>query len=167
MRIHLRRVLLASICVFLSCSRAPVRAADQAPARAEAIPIVWGGDTVFRKESDAIEWGGHEYRLIKIAAIRFELDKKTGGMRAAATAGITTFDRVDYDVSIAVFDAADELLGVARVQCPIERLWVTKVMLESRKLEFDFGQSLDYARATKFKMAISKRPIMTPAHWQK
>ncbi len=37
------------------------------------------------------------------------------------SSAVMTFDKVDYDISVALFDAAGELHGVARAPCPVRR----------------------------------------------
>ena len=62
-------------------------------------------------QSAGVEWHGNTYHLVSIGSIQFELDKQTSRLKAEIKAGVTGFDNVDYDVSVAVFDATGRLLG--------------------------------------------------------
>src|SRR4051794_5043016 len=75
-------------------------------------------------QSDGVEWKGFSYHLVSLGSVRFHLDEKTEHLSAEIQAGVTTFDEVDYNISAAVFDAEDRMLGVARAQCHVQREWL-------------------------------------------
>ncbi len=82
--------------------------------------------------------------------------------------GLTEFDDVDYDISGAVFDAAGQLLGSARAQCKVQRMWAGGgVERGARTITLDFGVSLDYAHASAFAVSVSNRRVLAPDAWQK
>jgi uncharacterized protein YjbI with pentapeptide repeats len=117
-------------------------------------------------QSDGVEWHGRTYRLVELGSIRFQLDKKAGHLQASANATMTAFDRVDYDVGVAVFDGKGQLLGIARCPCSVPRVWMSRILAICQTIKFDFGISLDYERAASFKVAISKRRVLTPEQWK-
>jgi hypothetical protein len=82
-------------------------------------------------------------------------------------AGLIGFDNVDYDISGAVFDAAGQMLGTARAQCKVHRVWAGKVKMTAQTIRLDFGVSLDYACAAAFALSVSNRKVFTPDEWQK
>ena len=88
-------------------------------------------------------------------------------LKADIQAGVTGFDDVDYDISGAVFDAAGQMLGTARAQCKVKRIWAGNVGMMAQTIRLDFGVSLDYTRAAAFSVSISNRKVLTPDEWQK
>jgi hypothetical protein len=118
-------------------------------------------------ESDGIEWKGYSYHLVRLGSIRFGIDKNNEHLTAEIQAGITSFDDIDYDISAAVFNATGQMLGVARTQCHVDRLWLGNVLTTSQTIALDFGRSLNYANASAFMLTVSKRKVLTPNEWQK
>jgi hypothetical protein len=118
-------------------------------------------------QSEAVEWKGYAYHLVKLGSVRFNLDKKTDHLTADIKAGVTSFDNVDYDISAAVFDTTGRMLGAARAECHVQREWLGRVLTSSETISLDFGRSLDYASATGFMLSVSKRKVLTPEDWQK
>ena len=100
-----------------------------------------------------------------LGSIRFDLDKNDF-LKADIQAGLTGFDDVDYDISAAVFDAAGQMLGTARAQCRVKRMWAGTVRMTAQTIRLDFGVSLDYTRAAAFAVSVSKRKVLTPDKWQ-
>ena len=74
---------------------------------------------------------------------------------------------MDYDVSVAVFDATGKLLGAARSRCDVRRMWAGKMAQIAATIGLDFGVSLDYEHAAAFMVSISKRKVLTPDEWMK
>jgi len=88
-------------------------------------------------------------------------------LKADIQAGVTGFDDVDYDISGAVFDAAGQMLGTARAQCKVKRMWAGNVFMSPQTIRLDFGVSLDYTRAAAFAVSVSNRKVLTPDEWEK
>jgi hypothetical protein len=59
------------------------------------------------------------------------------------------------------------MLGSARAQCKVERMWVGEVRVSAQTIRLDFGVSLDYTRAGFFMVSISNRKVLTPDEWKK
>ena len=59
------------------------------------------------------------------------------------------------------------MLGSARAQCKVRRMWAGGVKTMAQTITLDFGVSLDYARALAFVVSISNRKVLTPDEWQK
>ena len=133
---------------------------------ASALHLTFGVSIPLAVQSAGVEWNGTIYHLVKLDSIRFDLDS-TDHLKAYIQAEVTTFDDVNYDVSAAVFDAAGQLLGTARTQCKVERIWLGDVLHSARTIGTDFGVSLDYPRATTFMISVSKRKVLAPEEWQK
>ena len=136
----------------------------QPAALPSALPLALGKPAPVVAESAGVEWNGNTYHLVKLDSIRFDLDN-TNRLTAEIQAEVTSFDEVAYDISGAVFDAAGNLLGTARAQCRLERMWLGRVMHSPRTIGLDFGISLDYPRATAFMLGVSKRKVLTPDQW--
>jgi len=117
-------------------------------------------------QSPGVPWKGYTYHLVQLGSIKFKLENGDS-LKAEIQAGVTTFDKVDYDISGAVFDTAGQLLGTARAQCKVDRTWLGNVLHMQQTVTLDFGLSLDYARAAAFVVSISKRRVLTPDDWQK
>jgi hypothetical protein len=116
-------------------------------------------------QSAGVAWKGNTFQLVRLGSIKFELDTNDS-LKADIQAGVTGFDNVDYDVSGAVFDAAGQLLGSARAQCKVQRMWAGDVEVTAQTIRLDFGVSLDYARAASFMVSVSKRKVLTPDEWE-
>jgi hypothetical protein len=117
-------------------------------------------------QSAGVEWKGTTFHLVGFHSITFGLDK-SDHLTAELQGGVTGFDNVDYDINGAVFDAAGQLLGSARAQCKVQRLWAGNVLSAAQTITLDFGVSLDYVRATAFAVSISNRKVLIPDDWQK
>jgi hypothetical protein len=131
------------------------------------IPFNLGRPISLAVQSAGVEWRGNTYHLVGLGSIQFELDKQTSHLKADIKAGITGFDNVDYDVSVAVFDAAGKLLGAARSRCDVRTMWAGTVAIGAETISMDFGVSLDYAQAATFMVSISNRKVLTPEQWPK
>jgi hypothetical protein len=130
------------------------------------IPLTMGASIPLAVQSAGVEWKGNTFHLVRLGSICFDLDKSSR-LTAEIQAGVTMFDDVDYDISGAVFDAAGQLLGSARAQCKVQRMWAGTVFSMAQTIRLDFGISLDYARAAAFAVSISNRKVLTPDEWQK
>ena len=146
-------------------SKANAPAPESRTARVLALEL--GRKLPLAVRSHPVEWRTNTYHLVSLGTIQFELDPATGRLKAEIFGSVTTFDNVKYDVSAAVFDAQGTLLGTARTECAVERTWLGKVLTMQQTLTLDFGESLDYAKATGFMVNISRRAVVTPDAWQK
>jgi hypothetical protein len=141
--------------------------AGQSPLSTSTRPAVeWDRKIPLTIQSSGVEWGGHTYHLVRANAIQFDLNKDTGHLKAELQVSVTSFDQVDYEIGAALFGAEGELLGVAKTQCKIDRLWLGRVLHTDRTLLLDFGESLAYANARTFMLSISERKVLTPSDWQ-
>jgi hypothetical protein len=130
------------------------------------IRLKQGSSIPLAVQSAGVEWKGDTFHLVQLGSIRFDLDK-SDRLTAEIQGGVTMFDDVDYDISGVVFDAAGQLLGSARAQCKVRRMWAGGVETMAQTITLDFGVSLDYARAAAFAVGISNRKVLTPDDWQK
>jgi hypothetical protein len=130
------------------------------------VPLELGSSIPLAVQSPGVAWKGNTYHLVNLGSVRFDLDQ-SDCLKADIQAGLTSFDNVDYDISGAVFDAAGQMLGSARAQCKVERLWLGGVKRTGRTIRLDFGVSLDYRRAAAFVVSVSNRKVLTPDDWQK
>jgi hypothetical protein len=130
------------------------------------IPLKWGSSIPLAFQSADVKWKGNTLHLVGFNAITFDLDQ-SDRLKAELQGGVTGFDNVDYDISGAVFDAAGQLLGSARAQCKVQRLWAGDVFTMAQTITLDFGVSLDYARAAAFAVSISNRKVLTLDDCQK
>jgi hypothetical protein len=130
------------------------------------VPLKLGSPIPLAVQSPGVAWRGDTYRLVRLGSITFDLDRNDS-LKADIQAGLTEFDDVDYDVSGAVFDAAGQMLGTARAQCKVHRVWAGGVERRAQTIRLDFGVSLDYARAASFAVSVSNRKVLTPDEWKK
>jgi hypothetical protein len=133
---------------------------------AGVVTLKFGTSIPLSVQSAGVEWKGHTFHLVSLGSIKFDLDKNNR-LKADIQAGVTEFDDVDYDISAAVLDAAGQLLGTARTQCKVQRVWAGNVLHSPRTITLDFGESSDYPRAAGFAVSISNRKVLTPDDWQK
>lgn len=130
------------------------------------IPWKLGSSIPLAVQSAGVAWRGDTYHLVRLGSITFDLDKNAC-LKADIQAGVTEFDNIDYDISGAVFDAAGQLLGSARAQCKVQRMWAGEVEVSAQTIRLDFGVSLDYTRAASFMVSVSNRKVLTPDEWEK
>ena len=129
---------------------------------ARSWPLEWNRTIPLQLESTDVAVDGTLRHLVHLGSIRFELDPASHRLTAIVPAGLTCSDNVEHELSAAVLDEAGELLGTARVTCRVETLILGRVVTASRKLELDFRTSLDYPRASRFALSISKARIANP-----
>ena len=127
-------------------------------------PLKLGSPIPLAIQSPGVAWKGNTFQLVRLGSIRFDLDK-SDSLKADIQAGLTEFDNVDYDVSGAVFDGAGQMLGTARAQCKVQRMWAGTVRMTAQTIRLDFGVSLDYTRAASFAVSVSNRKVLTPDEW--
>ena len=166
-RVPMLCIALIGVCLITSNGQPQSQKVDQQAKEERLIPLKFETLIPLSIQSDGVEWKGNVYHLLGLGSIQFALDKGSDHLTANIKAGTTSFDDVDYDISGAVFDAAGKMLGVARAQCHVERLWIGKVLMSSQTITLDFGRSLDYPDATAFMLTVSKRKVLTPDDWQK
>src|SRR5689334_20449421 len=166
-RISLLSIALVGICLISSNGQPQSQKSEQPASGDHLIPLKFGTSIPLSIQSDGVEWKGHVYHLLGLGSIEFALEKGSDHLTAVIKAGTTSFDDVDYDISVAVFDAAGRMLGVARAQCHVDRTWLGRVLMSSETIKLDFGRSLDYSNATGFMLTVSKRRVLTPDDWQK
>ena len=130
------------------------------------VPLKLGSPIPLAIQSPGVAWKGNTFHLVRLGSITFDLDKNDS-LKADIQAGVTSFDDVDYDISGAVFDAAGHMLGTARAQCKVQRMWAGEVEVSAQTIRLDFGVSLDYTRAAAFAVSVSNRKVLTPDEWQK
>jgi hypothetical protein len=130
------------------------------------VPLKLGASIPLSVQSAGVTWKGNTFHLVHLGSIRFDLDKGDC-LKATIQAGVTEFDNVDYDISAAVFDASGQMLGSARAQCKVQRMWAGNVWRTGRTITLDFGVSLDYTRAAAFAVSVSNRRVLTPDDWQR
>jgi hypothetical protein len=138
----------------------------------EALPpsamqrVVLDAPLLLTVKSQDVRWRGHVYNLVHIGKAKFHLDSRSH-LTAQLSGSITTFDKVEHEIHAAVFDGKGRLLGTAKAACPVERVWVSKVLTETREWPLDFGTSLAYANARSFTLTINEQKVLTPEDWQK
>lgn len=159
---------IVSVLVFAGSARSQSAAKSQESTPARTISFDLGRSIPLKVQSSSVAWAGRTLHLLTLSSIRFELDKQANHLKAEIQAEVMSFDTVDYDINVAVFDTAGELLGTARTQCQLQRSWKGTFMYGSKRtVSLDFGISLDYPRATSFMVSISNRKVLTPDEWQK
>ena len=130
------------------------------------IPLKLGSAISLSAQSAGVTWRGHTFHLVSLGSTTFNLDTNDC-LKAEIKGGVACFDDVDYDISCAVFDTAGQLLGTARAQCNVRRVWAGNMRLRAETITLDFGTSLDYKRADHFLVSISNRKVLTPDQWPK
>lgn len=142
----------------------PEQTERRAVAVTNLVPLKLGSPIPLAVRSAGVAWKGNTVHLVRLGSITFDLDKNDC-LKADIQAGVTEFDNVDYDISAAVFDAAGQMLGTARAQCKVQRMWLGEVRTTAQTIRLDFGVSLDYTRAAAFAVSVSNRKVLTPDEW--
>ena len=130
------------------------------------VPLKLGASIPLSVQSAGVTWKGYTYHLVNLGSIKSCLDKNEC-LKADIQAGVTLFDNVNYDISAAVFDDAGQMLGSARAQCEVQRIWTGNVKSTARTITLDFGVSSDYTRAATCAVSVSNRKVLTPDDWQR
>lgn len=131
----------------------------------EAIAIDFAQPTHLAIMSPGVAWRGHAHHLLTLGRASFDIDQESR-LTATIDAAVLTFDDVTYDVHAAVFDGDGRLLGTARVECDIDRVWLRTYLTTWETLALDFGVSANYDEARWAAFAISERTVLTPDDWQ-
>jgi hypothetical protein len=131
-----------------------------------AIPFALDRPIQVDLKSRAVAWKGQTYHLVRLGQAQFQLSPEFR-LTASLKGGILTFDKVDYDLSAAVFGATGELLGTARTTIPVERVWLGHLLTMSIQPRLDFGISQAYREARSFALSLSERRVLTPDEWQR
>lgn len=160
-----RRKALASLAGLTGAVAVPAAAEGAAP----VIPGAYRFTATSREipvsvSSHPVRWRDQDYRLVHIAEAQFSISA-TGRLTGIVSAGVNTFDNVDYDVHCAVFDAQGRLLGTASTVCSVPRIWVGTLGVSPVKLQLDFGVSEAYKRGEWFTLGITERKVLTPDQW--
>jgi hypothetical protein len=138
---------------------------------APPVPGAWevyrtGKPIPLRVSSAPVHWRGSDYVLVQIGEASFHTSP-LGRVTALLSAGVLTFDNVEYEVHAALFDQGGKLLGTAQTLCPVTRIWAGVPGITSRKLTLDFGISKAYERAAWFTVSATEPEVLTPDQWQK
>lgn len=155
---------LIGLSLHLTASGDP--AAAKPASTAIPTPLVFEKTIPLSVHSPDITWRSNTFHLVSLGTIQFQRDK-SGRLTADISAQVSTFDKVTYEISGAVFDNEGQLLGTAKTQCPVERIWLGRLLTTGKRLTLDFGDSLDYERATGFLLSVSRQKVLTPDDWQK
>lgn len=161
-------LLLASLGGLLVASQ---EAATQPPPPINRAPV---GSFDFRFDksldmdvkSPGVKWGGNTHHLVRLGRAQFSLSTLSR-LTASIDGSVNTFDDVDYDVHVAVFNAQGQLIGTGRTVCSVSRIWAGATGLTPRTLHVDFGVNRDYSQAKYFSVAINNAKVLTPDQWQK
>ncbi len=159
----------ASCLVFVSQEAATQPPAQNGMARlapAGSYALLWDKPLEIDVKSPGVKWADHTYHLVRLGRAQFHLSALSR-LTATFNAGTNTFDNVDYDVHVAIFDAQGKLLGTGKTICSVSRIWAGRSGLTSKTLEVDFGVNRDYSQAEFFSVAISNSQVLTPDQWQK
>lgn len=142
------------------------RAAGEPPVPGAWEVLLTGKTIPIRVSSAPVRWKGSDYRLVQIGEVSFHRSA-LGRVTALLSAGVLTFDNVEYEIHSALFDQAGKLLGTAHTLCPVTRVWAGLPGTTPEKLSLDFGISKAYERAEWFTVSITEREVLTPDQWQK
>jgi hypothetical protein len=137
------------------------------PIAPNTLPLEFDKPIALSVQSAGVSWRVTTYHLVSLNQIQFSHDRDAGRVTAKIRAAVVTFDRVDYEVSGAVFGPAGRLLAVAKTTCTVERNWIGKPLHMRKDLSLDFGSSLDFAVAERFSLAINRRTVRTPDQWER
>ncbi|MCA9127630.1 MAG: hypothetical protein KDB22_11115 [Planctomycetales bacterium] len=120
----------------------------------------------FNLNSATKRWKEDDVVLVRLGEITFSYAPDTRALDAKLVGTILTFDKVDYDISVVVFDKNDRMLGAAKGVCEVPRVWYGRCGLQSITIDLDFGSSNAFRDAKSFRASISDRDVLTPDDWQ-
>jgi hypothetical protein len=112
-------------------------------------------------QSSPIKVNNNDLHIISVGRGTFRLDKQSR-LTATLFAAVTQYARIEYWISVAVFDAAGKLLGTAGHKEAVQyiRLGVIPTMLPN--IALDFGISKAFKDAAFVAVAISERDVPKP-----
>jgi hypothetical protein len=127
-----------------------------------AIPLKLGARVPLAASSSPVRVNAVDMHLLTVSAAVFTLDAASR-LTAVLKAAVTEYAKMDYWVSVAVFDATGHLLGAVTQKETVEyeRLRAIPTML--REIKLDFGISNAFSRAALVAIAISERDVPHPA----
>lgn len=99
--------------------------------------------------------------LVSLGTGRLTLDD-AGRLKARIRAAITQYAKIDYWISLAVFDKQHTFLGAATHKEAIQYIRLGSMPTTLQELEFDFGISNTYKSVAHLAVAISDRDVPKP-----
>lgn len=150
-----RRTALTGIAAFTAAAAIPARApAADVPSLPGLKPLEFGKKVKAGATSTPVKWGNGELHIIYISGATFSL-ADDHRLTAKMNTAITPYNKVDYTISVAVFDADGELLGVARHTQSVEYIRISVLPTFLSEFDVDFGISKAFQRAAYFAISIS------------
>ncbi len=126
-----------------------------------AIELTLGQKLKIGVQSAAVKVNETDLHLVSIGTGTFQLDEDSR-LTAILKAAVAQYAKVDYWISVAVFDAAGKLLGTAGHKEPVEYIRLGKMPTLLRDIKLDFGISKTFKDAAAVVVAISDRDVPAP-----
>ncbi len=105
--------------------------------------------------------GDFKLSIIHLGTCSLTLDDH-GHLKAKVKAGIAQYAKVEYWISLAVFNSKDEFLGAATHKELVQFIRLGRIPTHLPELEFDFGISNSYKSVARLAVAISERDVPKP-----
>lgn len=123
--------------------------------------ITPNSETKLAAQSTAILVGDSKFNLISLGSCSLTLDDQ-GHLTALVKAAVTQYAKVDYWISLAVFDDKLGFLGAATHKEAIQYIRRGSIPTMMPELSFDFGISKTYKSVARMAVAISDRDVPKP-----
>ncbi len=138
-----------------------VLADEPTPALPDIYRITPNGEANLDAQSTEVVDGDSKFNIIRLGICRLKLDDH-GHLTASVKAAVTQYAKVDYWISLAVFDEEGRFLGSAAHKEAIEYIRFGAIPTLLPELSFDFGISKAYKSIACLAVAISDRDVPKP-----
>jgi hypothetical protein len=152
---------LASAAV-ISADKARADESGTNPVFPGTIPLKLNMPVRVAAQSAPVRVNDTDLRLVYINSAMFAMDASSR-LTATLKGAITQYTRVDYWISVAVFDAAGQLLGAANHKEAVQYERVRAMPTMLREIKLDFGVSKAFQRAALVAIVISDPDVPKPA----
>ena len=112
-------------------------------------------------QSTAVVDGDSKFTLISLGQCSLTVDDQ-GHLTATVRAAVRQYAKVDYWISLAVFDKELKFLGAATHKEAIQYIRKGAIPTMLPELKFDFGISKTYVSVARLAVAISDRDVPPP-----
>jgi hypothetical protein len=138
-----------------------VRCESAEPSIPGAIKMTLGQEVMIGAQSTAVKMDNRDIHIISISKGTFQLDKESR-LTASLNGAVAQYAKTEYWISVAVFDAAGNLLGTAAHKEAVQYIRLGLMFTTVRRIQLDFGISKAFKDAAQFVVAVSNRDVPPP-----
>lgn len=138
-----------------------VRAQQAVPPIPGAVKLELGKPLAFGQQSAPVKLDSIDLPIVTVGKGTFRLDDDSR-LTAMLHASVAQYAKVDYWISVAVFDVTGNLLGTAAHKEVVEYIRLGKMLTLFREIELDFGVSKAFSDVAFAVVVISEPDMPAP-----